>query len=337
VIDTRPGLNAARLATLVEAAVERCALDLAGAVVITEAATGAYAVTPVLAAAAGARVFAVARTTAYGTVEEVTRQTLDIAARLGAADGIRIVTEIPSEIVAQADIITNSGHVRPIDAGKIRWMKPTAVIPLMYEAWEFREGDVDLDACRRKGILVGGTNERHPDVDVFSFLGLMAVKQLLDAGVAPYLASILLLSNNDFRPFIERGLRAAGAMVEIADRLADVPRGGQYDAVVCALTPTRGVVLDAEDAADIARRWPGAVLTQYWGDVDRLALAQAGVPVWPLAAPGRGHMGVLPSAVGPEAIVRLQSGGLKAAEVMWRRASGAALEYVQPLWTAETV
>jgi hypothetical protein len=45
------------------------------------------------------------------------------------------------------------------------------------------------------------------------------------------------------------------------------------------------------------------------GDIDRAALAAQRLQVWPERAPGVGHMGVLPSAVGPDAIVRLQSGG----------------------------
>jgi hypothetical protein len=338
VIDARPGLHPRRLASLIEAAVKRCELDLSGAVVLTEGATGSYVVTPVLAALAGAkRVFAITHATPYGSVDDVSAQTYEVARQLGVADLIRIVTDLPMELVAQADIITNSGHVRPIGAAMIECMKPGAVIPLMYEAWEFRDTDLDLDACRRKGILVGGTNERHPDVDVFSFLGLMAVKQLLDAGVAPYLSSVLLVCDNAFCPYIERGLKAAGACVDTADSLQDAPDGVQYDAIVCAMLPRSEVVMDAEAAADIARRWPAAVLTQYWGDVDREALASAGVPVWPPVPPGRGHMGVLPSAVGPEPIVRLQCGGLKAAEVMWKRLGGPALEYAQPLWDISPV
>ena len=43
----------------------------------------------------------------------------------------------------EADVVTNSGHVRPIDAETVAWMKPTAVVPLMYEAWEL--------AARRRG------------------------------------------------------------------------------------------------------------------------------------------------------------------------------------------
>ncbi len=46
-------------------------LNLKGKIVLTEAATGAYVVTPILAALAGAKVYAFSKTTCYGTVEEV--------------------------------------------------------------------------------------------------------------------------------------------------------------------------------------------------------------------------------------------------------------------------
>jgi len=181
----RPGLDPRRLAALIEAAVDGCRLDLTGKIVLTEAACGAYVVTPILAACAGAeRVYATTKSTAHGTFEEVVAQTLGVAELAGVRDRIEIVTGRSSAIVSHADIITNSGHVRPIDREMIGWMKPSAVVSLMFEAWEFRPGDVDLRACRDRGIRVGATNERHPDVDVFSFLGPMAVKLLLDAHVS---------------------------------------------------------------------------------------------------------------------------------------------------------
>jgi hypothetical protein len=46
-------------------------LDLKGKVVLTEAASGAYVVTPIVAAIAGAKVYAYCKDTAYGTVEEI--------------------------------------------------------------------------------------------------------------------------------------------------------------------------------------------------------------------------------------------------------------------------
>src|SRR5262249_13151350 len=83
-VDRRPGLDEKRLTRLIHRAIERCALNLGGLTVLTEAASGAYVVTPVLAALAGAdRVFAITRSTRYGSVEEIRESTLALARRAG--------------------------------------------------------------------------------------------------------------------------------------------------------------------------------------------------------------------------------------------------------------
>lgn len=331
--DLRPGLHPRRLARLMCDAIERCQLDLSGSVILTEAASGAYVVTPVLAAMAKAEyVYALTRSTPYGTVEQVTAQTLELAALVGVQDRIEVITQKSQDVVAQADIITNSGHLRPIDAEMIGWMKPTALVSLMYEAWELRPDDVDLPACRRRGILVAGTDERHPAVDVFSFLGVMAAKLLMDAGVAVYAGRVLLLCDNQFGPFIERGLQRAGANVDTLESLSAAAGARTYDAMLVALRPRPEPVLSAADAVTIANRWPGAVVAQFWGDIDRAALAAVDAPVWPPEASPPGHMGILPSDVGPEPVVRLQAGGFKAAEVLSHhrnRLDQQCLQFVQ--------
>jgi hypothetical protein len=316
---TRPGLAPARLAALMEDAVHRVRLDLRGAVVVTEAASGPYVVTPLLAALAGAdRVVAVTRSSRHGSVADVGRATEALARFLGVADRIRVRTGLPPDDLARADVVTNSGHVRPIDARMVSQLRPAAVVPLMFEAWEVQAGrfDVDLDALRARGIAFAGTNERHPAVDVFSYLGLMAVRLLVDAGVAPYAATVGLLCDNPFRDHLVRGLRGIGASVVVADTADGLDSDARLDAVVVALRPRGVPVLTRADAAVLGRRWPGVVVAQFWGDLDRAALAAAGVACWPPLPPPPGHMGVLPSDVGPEPIVRLQAGGLKVGQVL---------------------
>jgi hypothetical protein len=330
-----PGFNPQRLVSLMQDAIGRCQLQLHGKIVLTEAATGAYAVTPVLAAMAGAeKVFAIAQSSRYGTVEEVIAQTEELAKLAGVGHSIEFLTEKTKEIVALADIITNSGHVRPIDAETISWMKPSAVIPLMYEAWEFRPEDLDLIACRECDIKVAGTNERHPAVDVFSFLGIMAIKLLLDAGVSAYTSNILLLCDNPFRSFIERGLINAGARVDTVETLSDASPNTKYDAILVALQPRPKPVLSETDALLIANQWSGAIVAQYWGDIKRSAFLTHNIPIWPEEAPKPGHMGILPSEVGPEATIRLQIGGLKVGEVLLRsplQPNDPDKEYIQLL------
>ena len=317
--DGRPGLSRSRLTALMEEAVERCSLDLSGAVVLTEAASGPYVVTPLLAALAGAdRVVAVTRSTRYGRAEDVARATEDLAHHVGVGGAVRITTAPAAADLACADVVTNSGHLRPIDATMVARLRPGAVVPLMFEAWEVQAGrfDVDLDALRARGIAFAGTNERHPAVDVFSYLGLMAVRQLLDAGVAPYGARIGVLCDNPFRDYLVDGLTRAGAAVSVGETVAGLDPAGRLDAVVVALRPRGAPVLDWCDAVELGARWPGAVVTQFWGDLDRAELAAADLGCWPPQAPAPGHMGVLPADVGPEPTVRLQAGGLKVGQVL---------------------
>jgi hypothetical protein len=334
VMDVRPGLNPRRLVRLMNATIGRCRLDLTDRTVLTEAASGAYAVTPVLAALAGAHVFALASANSYATADEIRKVTVELAELAGVADRVQLIYEKSPLFVGAADIVTNSGQVRPIDAMMVSHMKPSCVVSLMYESWEYRATDVDLDACRDHKIAVAGTNERHPDVGMFSYLGTMAIKQLHDAGIAVHGSHVLLLSDNAFGPFILRSLRSGGAEVTEARRLTSHVLPADCDAVLLALQPRTGPVFTAAEARLLGDKAPGAVLVQYWGDVDRAELATARVPTWPPQPPGAGHMAVLPSAVGPEPVVRLQAGGLKVGELLARgldQASPDELDLVQPL------
>jgi hypothetical protein len=284
----------------------------------------------------GARhVHAVTRDTRYGTAQEVALQTFALAELAGVADRVTVLDRKAPIKLAEADIVTNSGHVRPLDAATISLMKPGAVIPLMYESWEFRASDVDLAACNERGIAVAGTNERHRSVDVFSYLGVIAVKQLLDAGIAVYGSRLLLLCDNDFSAYIQGGLTAMGAKVNVRTALSDTDLKEPLDAVVVALKPKDTEVLTASDAERLASTQPGTLVAQFWGDVDRERLAALGVPVTPPVAPPAGHMGILLSDAGPDAVVRLQTAGLKVGEVLLASSRGApqdaSNEYLQSM------
>ncbi len=330
-----PGLDPRRLLRLMRSAVADCALDLTGRVVMTEAASGPYVVTPVLAAMAGAReVIAVTRTTRYGTVEDIRRDTLALAELPGVRDRISVVEGRDPAAIGRADIITNSGHLRPLDAEFIAAMKTGAVVPMMFEAWELQAGrvDVDLAALAARGIAAAGTNERHRNVGVFDSLGLMAAKLLIDAGIYPRRARIEVLCDNPFADYIRSGLAGVRAVVAVSPTL-DLSRS-QPDALLIAQRPTGQYVLTATDCARIAREWPGTAVVQYWGDVDRQVLADCGIPYWPPRGPEPGHMAILPSAVGPEPIVRLQTGGLKVGQVLLKpeaERTPADLEYLDAL------
>lgn len=107
----RPGPS--RTARAVVSRIEALHLNLRGMHVLTEAATGAYAVTPVIAAAAGATVTALAGASRYGTVADAIEQVTALAEELDVSRRIHIVDSLSPDDIGRADIVTNSGHLAP--------------------------------------------------------------------------------------------------------------------------------------------------------------------------------------------------------------------------------
>lgn len=313
------GCGLPRLAVLMDRAIRATGLDLTGLTVLTEAATGAYATTAVIAAMAGAaHVYALAKSSGHGSAEEAEAEVASLASFVGVAPRVTVLQSLEPALPGGIDIVTNSGHLRPLAADLLERLPGRAVVALMFEAWELRPGDIDMECCARRGIPVVGVNERHPAVDVFAFLGPLSVKQLHDCGVAVYGNRIALLCDNAFAPWIHRGLSALGAHAETFthwDQVGD----GAWDAIVVAMSPGSPGSVDARAARHLAAASPpGASIVQFWGDVDRAAVAANRLGIWPPMAPRPGHMGILLSAIGPEPVVRLQAGGLRAAELVFR-------------------
>ncbi len=328
----------------IDDAVNRLNLDLSGKVVLTEAATGAYIVTPVIAALAGAEVYAFTKDTRYGTVAEVRKQTNELIDLFKDKKlSVTVIDKLTPEIIAKADIITNSGHLRPLNSEKLQHSKKGVVIPLMYEAWEWRDADLDIEFCKKNGIVVGATNERHPDVDVFNYLGDMALKMIFDAGLCPYKNSFILLCNNDFGPFIAKVLSKVCGALGVCDKaenkagyqglnidwlgnFPDLTVSEKYrksEAVLFTAYPFDQPWIGNENlpiaVSKIRNDVPGALLLRYAGDIDE-AFCKQHVSVYPDHVHS-GHMGILPSAIGPDPIVRLQSGGLKVGELLLKKES----------------
>src|SRR5690349_18288225 len=150
-----------RLASLIPQVLGTFQLNLHDLAVLTEAASGPYLATPVLAAAAGARaVYAVAANTPHHRAADVETATRALAERVGVE--VTVLQNKQAHALSDADIVTNTGAVRPIDAATVRALKPTAVVTLMWETWEFLPAQLDLAACRAEGILVLGTDEHTP-------------------------------------------------------------------------------------------------------------------------------------------------------------------------------
>ncbi len=311
-------------------------LDLTGKTVLTEAATGSYAVTAIIAALSGARVYAYAKSSRYGSVTDVFHNMELIADGLGA-EGIKLIDKLTPEVIGEADIITNSGHLRPLDRDKLKYLKSSAVIPVMYEKWELRDTDIDIEYCRKNGVRVAGTNERHSCIGVFDYLGDMVIKQILDAGLCLAGRRFVLISNNDFGPYLAEALVKLTdkvGVVTTADSRADYCDGvvhvGEFpdieyredffdaDAVIFTAAPFKNIWIGENcpiTPEKISSCFRNPYILRYAGDISEDDLKKHEISFYPLTVQS-GHMGIIPSDVGWAPVIRLQAGGLKAGELM---------------------
>jgi hypothetical protein len=317
-------VDGARLVKLIPEIITKLRLDLSGLTVLTEAASGAYVVTPVIAALAGAhRVIALTRESRYASVNAVIAQTRELASVFGVDAAVEICMERSPDLFARADIITNLGFVRPIDAEAVEAMKPTAIVSLMCEAWELRPGDVDIAACRRKGILVIGTDEHHPAVDVFPYSGWLALKLLLEAGVEIHRNKILVVSRDRFGLIIEENLRRAHVDACLVQNLKDLSPADLRAAdalVTCDYAREDCVIGSCGDITpgDLAAAAPAIKVVQFAGLVDVSGLQANGIFVYPGEPVPPHRMVRTLAALGSRPVVELHTAGLKVGEVAAR-------------------
>lgn len=331
-------LDDGALVSLVQETVDRLSLDLRRLAVLTEAATGPFAVTAAIAAVAGAdRVFAVARDSAYGSAAAAEHESLLVANACNAGQSLSVIRDMDAAAVGASDVITNLGFVRPLNAHVVSWMKPTAVVALMCEGWEFRPGDVDVDACGARGVVLLATNEHAPSFPIFAYCGALAVRMLLDAGFAVPGLRVGVLGRDPFTPVIVDALAGAGAVV----------RGDQHLTYASALETIEGVdaILVAEyasadvllgdgglvSAEEVARVAPKARVVQFAGAIDVASLERHGIGVWPLPPVGPRRMSRTLAHLGVRPVIELHAAGLKVGEIGAR----ARLAGLSPLATIQ--
>ena len=333
-----------RLARLLPELIERLGLDLTGLTVLTEAASGPYLAAPMIAALAGAaRVDAIAADNRFHRADDVEAATMATAGRLGVPDTIRILRGKDSQAVAEADIVTNSGSVRPIDSAMIEALKPTAVVPLMWETWEFVPEQLDLDACRNRGILVLGTVEREDPCNLVPYSGLTAARLLFALGLEVVRTRVLLLGlqpglGTEMQRFLTEEYAEVTAFSrpgdggrpyeEVADHFAEY--GARYDALLVAEHMERGLLVGPGGHLEpelIARVNPALRVGVVCGAVDADALRRQDLLVEPQNVAPVPIMSFQPGDLGPRPVLELYTAGLRVGEVAARaRLSGLSVQ-----------
>jgi hypothetical protein len=322
--------NDRRCSKLVRDAIRTFELNLSGLVVLTEGATGYYVLTPLIAALAGAeRVYALTKDSRYGSADAVSQLTMALADRWGLADRINVLFSRVDERVGLADIITNLGFVRPLDASFLRRLKKNAVIPLMFETWEFREADLNLMECRRLGIPVLGTNEHHPKLRTFEYIGLIAMKLLFEIGVEIFQSNIVVIGSGEFAEQVILSLRLANGHVTF---LSTAERGclvssqarealKEAEAVIVVGHHSHKVIIGTNgeiEARELSAMNPHLAVVHICGAVEQEALESLHIRCHPSRFAPPGHMSVTTDYLGPKALIDLHTAGLKIGEELAR-------------------
>lgn len=315
--------NLLRSIQLIKKAIDFNKLNLEGLTVFTEAASGEYIYTPIIAAMAGAeKVYAKTSDSKYASKEEVEKNTMLLAKLCGVENKVKVV--FSKYRIKEADIITNLGFVRPIDKNTIDMIKKDAVISYMCEAWEIREGDIDINYCKKKGIHIMGTNEDYLGLEVFKFSGPLCLKMLFDSGVEIYKNKIVIVSNDKFgKVILDQLIKLTDdvkLITEINNKNKDLIMNA--DALIIAdYTESKYFIGKTKayiSAKELKSLSEFITVIQFAGNVDLEDLEENNIKYYPEYNVGRFRMGKTLAYVGPKPVIDLHCAGLKVGELMYR-------------------
>lgn len=336
-----------RIKNIILELVEKLDLDLKGLVVTTEVASGDYVYLPLIAALAGAdKVYALGRDTSYGKYIEHKARLSDISRAFGVSSIIEPCETSSFNSWVESDIITNSGMVRPIDRAKLQQLKLTAVIPLMWETWEFRSNEIDINACQEFGIPVIGTEEKFGAIDMYEYPGMLALRMLFDVQcdfssdkialiggglTGTLIAKTLSRFNDSFLWFTDQPLDKEFKRNSIPLRSLDSLIKEDYLDVIFVAEHSVNNPLIGNGAPitfeKIGEKFPDVKVVHLCGNIDKENLVNSKLSFYPQNIAPFGHMSVFPSVMSVKPTLKLFSGGLKVGEIASKiRKRGGSIE-----------
>ncbi|WP_454254978.1 hypothetical protein [Pseudomonas sp. Marseille-Q8238] len=312
----------ARELRLIREFIDHLSIDLGGAVVVTEAGSGPFLYSALVAAMAGARkVYAVAPDSYHATHEMLFKEISLRCQEWGLNDGCIEVIDSRDKIPHGIDIFLNLGFVRPLDRDLISRGSECAVVSYMSEAWEYRPGDLDLEFCRTKGIAVAGVNEDFDGFGVFSSCGQLALKLIFEAGLEVAGCRFAVLSNDPFGVVIVKALKANAAnviLVKDASCLSEETISS-VDALVVATYSAEENVLERSPytVEEIHSLNSSLKVIQFSGSLDVKEILKAGISIYPVDCLGPYRMAKTLSYLGSRPVIALHSLGLKVGELIY--------------------
>lgn len=320
-------------------------LDLSNLTVITECASGYYAYTPIIAALSGAKVFALGKNTRYGTFIDNKKYLNELSKKFEVESQILIEEVSSFNKWNKADIITNSGMLRPIKSDVVNQFKKTAVIPLMWEPWEFRPGEIDIETCQKKEIPVIGTDENYAPIDMYQYPGMLAI-YILNQLQSDYstdrivvvgggltgsmIVKTLLNFSKNILWYADSSFSAdIGITPKPLNKLNEVKNNDFVDVLLFAEHTVNTPLFDKShlDFKNLITKFPDLMVGHLCGSINKEELIASKVDFFPEEIAPFGYMSILPDMFGPKPTLKLMAAGLKVGEIAAKsRLNGNSIE-----------
>lgn len=304
-------------------------LNLKDLIVFTELGSNDYMYTPIIATLARARkVYAYVKNSSYGTKDDLMHQLKKINKFFKFSKKINIVTDFQKLKIS--DIVLNSGFIRPINKKKIDLMKNTAVIPLMWETWEFRSKEIDISYAKRKKKLILGTKEDF----LYNNSGFLVTKLLFESGLGVYKDNILVLSSGRLgdsickffentqirhkRISFDKKNRKNKNLVSPEYAIKDIKN---FDAIIVAEHQFDYNLLSNEGLFQIKKiksENPNIKIIHICGKINQKEIMKSKLEIYPKKIAPFGYMSVTAAYLDSHAVLELNTAGLKVGEIMSR-------------------
>jgi hypothetical protein len=186
----------------------------------------------------------------------------------------------------------------------------------MWEPWEFRPDDLDLESANRKGIKVYGTNESDNRLQTMHYIGLTALYFLLREKRTPFSSKILVIGCEKFNKAIEGELKKLNYSVSCfltgEFNSSDI---SFYDTIIVAEYINPDMIIGNLDSAKIVSSAfkRDQLIIHISGNVDFNSITCKHYPDEPARF---GYMSYTTDFIDPVAVFDLHAAGLKVAEGM---------------------
>lgn len=313
--------NTTRAKNIMEELICKLGLRLNGITVLTELASGDYIVTPIMAALAGAKkVFVTGRDSEYGSLEELKKYLADMMEEYDIEKEQIIFTENKNVVAQYINLVTNSGFVRPIDKDFIDALPYDSGISLMFESWEYRYSDIDLESCINHNVPVMGVNENDKRLKIFRYVGLTVLKLLFDLQIEVFKGRFLVLSSGSYLKEIKYVLKSNGAKVVCIDTIDDSKNAIQtestyFDAIIIAEQNNQDCLIGSGGKYN-AYIQKGMWVIHLAGVIEDTWLHERGIIKYPSHQVECGHMSVTTGYMGIRPVIELNAGGLKVGQML---------------------